>query len=104
MGFSFDISVSAITVFLQGILSVFSPCVLPILPVYIGCLSGRLGQQGIDGEARYGRKKVITALKGQCLHAQKIGFIHPTTSEYLEFTSDIPETFSTFVNKIRKSY
>lgn len=59
MGFSFDISVSAITVFLQGILSVFSPCVLPILPVYIGCLSGRLGQQGIDGEARYGRKKVM---------------------------------------------
>ena len=58
----------------------------------------------VAGDDVYGPKKVITALKGQCLHAQKIGFIHPTTSEYLEFTSDIPETFSTFVNKIRKSY
>ena len=58
----------------------------------------------VAGDDVYGPKKVITALKGQCLHAQKIGFIHPTTSEYLEFTSDIPETFSTFVNKMRKSY
>lgn len=58
----------------------------------------------VAGDDVYGPKKVITALKGQCLHAQKIGFIHPATSEYLEFTSDIPETFSTFVNKMRKSY
>ncbi len=30
----------AATVFLQGILSFFSPCVLPLLPVYFGYLSG----------------------------------------------------------------
>ena len=32
MGFSMDISVPVLTVFLQGLLSFFSPCVLPLLP------------------------------------------------------------------------
>lgn len=32
MGFSFDISVPVLTVFLQGLVSFFSPCVLPLLP------------------------------------------------------------------------
>ena len=40
MGFSFDISVPVLTVFLQGLVSFFSPCVLPLLPLYIGYLSG----------------------------------------------------------------
>ena len=44
MGFSLEVSVPAITVFLQGILSFFSPCVLPILPLYIGYLSGGTGR------------------------------------------------------------
>lgn len=35
MGFSWEISVPAITVFVQGLLSFFSPCVLPLLPLYI---------------------------------------------------------------------
>ena len=35
MGFSLDVSVSVLTVFLQGILSFFSPCVLPLLPLYL---------------------------------------------------------------------
>ena len=34
--------ISVLTVFLQGLLSFFSPCVLPLLPVYIGYLSGGL--------------------------------------------------------------
>lgn len=37
---------------------------------------------------------------GQLLHAYKIGFVHPTTKEYLEFTCDVPEEF----NKILKIY
>jgi len=35
MGFSLDAGVPAVTVFVQGILSFFSPCVLPLLPLAI---------------------------------------------------------------------
>ena len=40
-GFSIDISVPALTVFLQGLISFFSPCVLPVIPLYIGYLTGK---------------------------------------------------------------
>lgn len=59
MGFSLDVSVPAATVFLQGILSFFSPCVLPILPLYIGYLSGGTAQRGEDGRIYYQRSKVM---------------------------------------------
>ncbi len=59
MGFSLDVSVPAATVFLQGILSFFSPCVLPILPLYIGYLSGGTAQKGEDGRIYYQRRKVM---------------------------------------------
>ncbi len=59
MGFSVDVSVSALTVFVQGLLSFFSPCVLPLLPLYIGYLSGGTGVRGEDGVVRYDRKKVL---------------------------------------------
>ena len=44
MGFTLDINVPAITVFLQGFISFFSPCVLPLLPLYMGYLSGGTGK------------------------------------------------------------
>ena len=44
MGFHLDISVPVITVLLQGFISFFSPCVLPLLPLYIGYLSGGTGK------------------------------------------------------------
>lgn len=59
MGFSLDISVPALTVFVQGILSFFSPCVLPLLPLYIGYLSGGTAKRGEDGRMYYERKKVM---------------------------------------------
>lgn len=59
MGFSLDVSVPVITVFLQGLLSFFSPCVLPLLPLYIGYLSGGTAQTGEDGRVTYARKKVL---------------------------------------------
>ena len=59
MGFSLDISIPVLTVFVQGILSFFSPCVLPLLPLYIGYLSGGTGKRGEDGKMHYDRKKVI---------------------------------------------
>lgn len=40
MGFSLETSVSVFTVFVQGLLSFFSPCVLPLVPLYLGYLAG----------------------------------------------------------------
>ncbi len=38
MGFSIEAGVSVLTVFRRGC-SVFSPCVLPLVPLYLGYLS-----------------------------------------------------------------
>ena len=43
MGFTIETGISAATVFLQGLLSFFSPCVLPLVPLYLGYLSGGVG-------------------------------------------------------------
>lgn len=56
----------------------------------------------VAGDEVYGPKKVITKLGGQCLHARKIGFIHPKTQKYMEFTSDLPEYFINFLKECRK--
>lgn len=40
MGFELDVTIPIITVLLQGILSFFSPCILPIIPLYVSYLSG----------------------------------------------------------------
>ena len=39
----------------------------------------------VAGDDVYGPKKVISYLDGQCLHAKKVGFIHPKTHKYMEF-------------------
>lgn len=59
MGFSLNVNISAITVFLQGLLSFFSPCVLPLIPLYIGYLSGGTGVRGEDGRIYYKKSKVM---------------------------------------------
>lgn len=59
MGFSFDVSVPVFTVFLQGLISFFSPCILPLIPLYIGYLSGGTGTRGEDGRMHYKRSKVM---------------------------------------------
>lgn len=41
----------------------------------------------------YGSKKLIDPLFGQMLHARKIGFVHPRTNEYMEFSCEPPEKF-----------
>jgi 23S rRNA pseudouridine1911/1915/1917 synthase len=58
----------------------------------------------VAGDDVYGPKKVITALNGQCLHAKKIGFIHPKTKEYLEFDSSLPEYFEKFIKKLQQKF
>ena len=59
MNFSLDVSVPALTVFFQGLLSFFSPCVLPLIPLYIGYLSGGTGKRGADGKIHYQQSKVM---------------------------------------------
>ena len=56
----------------------------------------------VAGDEDYGPKKAVKGLAGQCLHARKIGFIHPVTGKYLEFTSDLPPYFTAFLEKLRK--
>lgn len=46
--------------------------------------------------------KAVKGLQGQCLHAKKIGFIHPTTGEYMEFDSVLPEYFEGVLVKLRR--
>lgn len=43
------------------------------------------------GDEIYNHSKCKFKLQGQCLHAKTIGFIHPTTKEYVEFEAPIPE-------------
>lgn len=53
----------------------------------------------ILGDEVYG--KAFKGIEGQCLHAKKVGFIHPTTKEYMEFDSDLPEYFQSILAKIK---
>lgn len=54
-----ETGISAITVFLQGLLSFFSPCTLPLVPLYISYLAG--GGKKIDAEGKiyYPKKRVL---------------------------------------------
>lgn len=51
------------------------------------------------GDETYGRRKVI-GNQGQFLHAKTIGFIHPTTNEWLEFDSELPQYFKEFMENL----
>ena len=54
----------------------------------------------IAGDTVYGRAGAeFKKLNGQCLHAKKIGFIHPTTEKYIEFESDLPKYFKLFLKE-----
>lgn len=52
------------------------------------------------GDDVYG--KPFKGLEGQCLHAKKIGFVHPETEEYIEFDSELPQYFTAVLNRLRK--
>ena len=52
------------------------------------------------GDDVYG--KAYKGIEGQCLHARKIGFIHPSTEKYMEFTSELPDYFKNIINKLEK--
>lgn len=53
----------------------------------------------VAGDAVYGNGKPKW-LCGQCLHAKKLGIVHPRTGEYLEFDSELPDYFVRFLKSI----
>ncbi len=54
------------------------------------------------GDEIYGSGKNPYHLQGQALHAMVLGFVHPSTGEYMEFTAPLPEYFCELLNKLRK--
>ena len=59
MNFDLDISVPALTVLIQGLLSFFSPCVFPLVPLYIGYFSGGVKKVDEDGTIHYPQGRVL---------------------------------------------
>ena len=59
MGFQLETGIPVLTVFVQGLLSFFSPCVLPLVPLYVSYLAGGAKRVEADGTIRYPRKTVL---------------------------------------------
>lgn len=55
------------------------------------------------GDEIYGRSKPAYQTEGQTLHAMVIGFMHPTTGEYIEVTAPLPEYFEQLLHKLLKN-
>lgn len=49
----------------------------------------------------YGSQKQIIDETGQCLHAKEIGFVHPTTGEFMKFDSELPASFTNILESLR---
>jgi 23S rRNA pseudouridine1911/1915/1917 synthase len=56
------------------------------------------------GDEVYGAKQSKFKLQGQCLHAYKLGFIHPTSKEYMAFYAPIPEYFAHLTDVLHLEY
>ncbi len=56
----------------------------------------------IVGDIVYGRKKEEFKTNGQLLHAFKVGYIHPVSGEYMEFTRPLPEYFEAVLESLRR--
>ncbi len=54
----------------------------------------------VFGDDVYGKSSKYC--EGQCLHAKKIGFVHPIDGKYYEFDSELPEYFKFVLNKLSK--
>ncbi len=51
------------------------------------------------GDDVYG--KPFKGIDGQCLHARKIGFVHPDTGQYMGFSSELPDYFKNILRKVK---
>ncbi|MFV0395798.1 MAG: RluA family pseudouridine synthase, partial [Coprobacillaceae bacterium] len=55
----------------------------------------------VYGDPKYGKRKDDQS-HGQYLHAKILGFVHPTTNEYMEFDSDLPDYFETKIEELEE--
>ena len=55
------------------------------------------------GDPKYGPRKTLE-INGQALHAAILGFIHPTTEEYLEFEAPLPAEYEQLLVKVRNNH
>ena len=53
------------------------------------------------GDELYCNAKSPYNLHGQTLHAGVLGFVHPTSGEYMEFSAPLPEYFQNLLNKLK---
>jgi 23S rRNA pseudouridine1911/1915/1917 synthase len=62
--------------------------------------------KAIVGDPVYGLKNDKLAeqnkIQGQLLHAKKLGFLHPSSREYVEFNSELPDYFMCTLNKLKE--
>ena len=56
---------------------------------------GRIGL-GIKGQG------LREEMRGQALHAQTLGFVHPRTKEYMEFNAPLPEDMEKAIGLLKK--
>lgn len=57
----------------------------------------------VAGDTVYGGVKNDFGLRGQCLHAAVLGFVHPVTGRYMEFEAPLPRYYTDFTAKIIRS-
>lgn len=58
----------------------------------------------VVGDTVYGSRKQKFNLNGQVLHAKKLGLIHPSTGEYMEFEAPLPQYFEELLDILRRNY
>ena len=60
------------------------------------------------GDRTYGRKRSLAlgrrklSFPRQMFHAETLGFIHPITKEYLEFSTPVPEDMEECIKELRQ--
>ncbi len=57
----------------------------------------------LAGDTVYGPKNTPKSLCGQCLHAGVLGFKHPKSGRYIEFSAPLPDYFENFLSTLRYS-
>ena len=53
----------------------------------------------VAGDPVYGPQPPVRGLNGQCLHARRIGFMHPRTGEYIEIEAELPAWYTEYMRK-----
>ncbi len=69
--------------------------------VHMAYIHHPLAGDELYGPRRQSSKIEGVAVSGQLLHAGTLGFVHPSTGEYMEFHSDLPEVFEEVLTKLR---